>query len=498
MDFQLLLDGFLTTISPFNFLLVMLGMMAGIIFGALPGISASMTIVLLLPFTYYLGIVPSIILLVAVYMGSAYGGAITAILFNTPGDPAAVITAMDGYPMAKQGKAGRALGLSISGGAVGGIFSIIVMLFLSPPLSAFALKIQSAEYFALAVLGMTLIASIGRKNPLRTLISGCFGILLATIGLDPMTGTDRLTFGSLHLMNGIDFIPVMIGAFAFAEVLSQVVERQAGGTFNMSSKIPLEGLKLKDVWYHRWCVLRASVIGTIIGILPGTGGSIASIVSYGAEMKASKKPEQFGKGAEEGVLAPETANNAAAGGSMIPMLTLGIPGSPTTAVILAALTLQGLQPGPQMMTEQPLLLYVIFFSMLIASIAAFIGGRLGVQIFALMTRLPYSILGPTILAFSIVGAFAVDNSMFQVWIALLFGVIGYFMSKYDFAPSAMILGLVLGKMMEETFRRHLLVTNGDYSTFITQPISGFVLLIAALGATYPLLSKAIKKKKQTA
>ncbi|WP_241236263.1 tripartite tricarboxylate transporter permease [Brevibacillus marinus] len=493
MDFQLFVDGLLTTLSPVNFLLVMAGMMAGIIFGALPGISASMTIVLLLPFTYYMGIIPSIILLVAIYMGAAYGGAITAILFNTPGDPGAVVTTLDGYQMTKQGKAGRALGLSISAGAAGGIFSLLVLLFAAPPLSKFALEIQSAEYFALAFLGMTVIAALGNRNQIRTLISGALGILLAMIGLDPMVGAERFTFGSVSLMNGLDFVPIMIGAFALAEVLAQVIEKQDTG-FNMSTKIPLEGLKLKDMWMHRWTLLKASVIGTFMGIMPGTGGSIASIVSYGEAVRSSKNPEKFGKGAEEGVVAPEAANNAAAGGAMIPTLVLGIPGSPTTAVILAALTLQGLQPGPQLMSEQPLLLYCIFFSMLITSIAAFSGGRIGVQLFALMTRLPYSILGPCILLFSIIGAYAVDNDMFSVWIALLFGVIGYFMQKYQFTPSAMILGLVLGKMMEETFRRQLLITNGDYSSFVTQPISAFILLLAVLSLVYPFLSQYLKRR----
>jgi putative tricarboxylic transport membrane protein len=292
-------------------------------------------------------------------------------------------------------------------------------------------------------------------------------------------------------MNGIDFIPIMIGAFAIAEVLAQVLEKQEN--MNMSTKIPLEGLKLKDMWIHRWTLLKSSVIGTFMGIMPGTGGSIASIVSYGEVVRSSKNPEKFGKGAEEGVVAPEAANNAAAGGAMIPTLVLGIPGSPTTAVILAALTLQGLQPGPNLMSDQPLLLYVIFFAMLIASLAAFIGGRMGVKLFALMTRLPYSILGPCILLFSIIGAYAVDNDMFAVWIALLFGLIGYFMTKYEFSPSAMILGLVLGKMMEETFRRQLMITNGDYSSFFTQPISLVILLISLASLAYPYVSSKLKK-----
>ncbi|UFJ40301.1 tripartite tricarboxylate transporter permease [Brevibacillus humidisoli] len=489
MDFNLLFDGLLTTLSPFNLLLVFIGMLMGVVFGSLPGISSSMAIVLMLPFTYYMGIIPSIILLVSIYAGSAYGGSITAILFNTPGTPESVATTFDGYPMAKQGKAGRALGLAISASAFGGIFAVLVMLFLSPPLSEVALKIQSAEYFALTFLGITVISAVGTKNVVKAIISGLIGITIAMIGIDPIAGSERFTFGHIELMNGIEFIPIMIGAFALGEVLNQVVERSEAQNFTTSEKIKLAGYKLKDLMVHKWVALKSAVIGTLIGILPGTGGSIASIVSYGEAMRSSKNKDKFGQGVEEGVIAPEAANNAAAGGAMIPTLVLGIPGSPTTAVILAALTLQGLQPGPQLMSEQPLLLYCIFFAMLFAGLITFVGGRAGVRGFGLLLNLPYSILGTFIIGLSIIGSYAVSNNMFEVWIMLLFGVVGYFMKKYEFSPASLILGLVLGKMMEETFRRQLLITDGDYSSFVTQPISAIILLLAVVSLFYPVLSK---------
>lgn len=493
MDIQLLIDGLLTTISPFNLLLVLLGMLLGVFFGSLPGISSSMGIVLMLPFTYYMGILPSVIFLVALYMGSAYGGSITAILFNTPGTPEAVATTFDGYPMNQQGKAGRALGLAISASAFGGIFSVLIMLFLAPPMSEVALKIQSAEYFALTILGLTVISTIGTKSPIKAIISGMIGILIAMIGIDPIVGATRFDFGNIHLMNGIAMIPIMIGAFALAEVLNQVTEKKKD--LGAKNKVSLETIKLVEMLKHKWVLLKSAVIGTIIGILPGTGGSIASIVSYGEAMRSSKNKENFGKGEEEGVVAPETANNAAAGGAMIPTLVLGIPGSPTTAIILAALTLQGLQPGPQLMSEQPLLLYCIFFSMLIASITVFIGGRLGVKGFTAILKLPYTMLGTLIVLLSMVGSYAVGNSMFDVWIMLLFGVIGFFMKKYHFSTASLVLGLVLGAMMEENFRRQLLVTDGDYMSFITQPISAVILLISALALVYPMISKLWKNKK---
>jgi putative tricarboxylic transport membrane protein len=493
MDIQLLMDGLLTTLTPANLLLVFVGMLVGVFFGSLPGISSSMGIVLMLPFTYYMGILPSIILLVALYAGSAYGGSITAILFNTPGTPEAVATTFDGYPMTKNGKAGKALSLAISASAFGGVFAVLIMLFLAPPLSKVALNIQSAEYFALTVLGLTVISSIGTKSPVKAIASGLIGIMIAMIGMDPIVGANRFTFGNVELMNGLEMIPIMIGAFALAEVLNQVTDKHKN--LNMSNKVSLETIKLVELIKHKWVLLKSAVIGTVIGILPGTGGSIASIVSYGEAMRTSKNKDNYGQGEEEGVVAPEAANNAAAGGAMIPTLVLGIPGSPTTAIILAALALQGLQPGPQLMTEQPLMLYCIFFSMLIASVTVFIGGRLGVKAFAAILKLPYSMLGTLIVLLSMVGSYAVGNTMFNVWVMLLFGILGYFMKKYHFSPASLVLGLVLGPMMEENFRRHLLVTEGDYLSFITQPISGVILLISGLALFYPLIAKLFKKNK---
>ncbi len=494
MDVQFLAEGFQTIIQPGNLVLIFAGMLIGVLFGALPGISSSMGIVLMLPFTYYMGVLPSIILLVALYAGGAYGGSITAILFNTPGTPESVATTFDGYPMTQQGKAGRALGLAISASAFGGVFSAIIMLFLAPPLSKIALHIQSAEYFALALLGLMVIASIGSKSPLKAGISGILGILLAMIGLDPIMGKERFTFDSIYLMNGVEFIPIMIGAFALAEVFNQVIERSENANNHKDTKVSMETIKIIQLLKYKWVLLKSAIIGTLIGILPGTGGSIASIVSYGEVMRSSKNKKQFGEGAEEGVIAPETSNNAAAGGAIIPTLVLGIPGSPTTAVILAALVLQGLQPGPQLMSAQPLLLYCIFFSMLIASITVLIGGRIGVKAFAATLKLPYYILGPFIVILSIIGSYAVSNDMFQVYIMVLFGVIGYFMKKFNFSPAAMILGLVLGLMMEENFRRHLLVTGGDFLSFFTRPLSLIIIIIAVAALFLPMLPKKKKQK----
>lgn len=495
LDMSLLWEAIIIVFSPANLFFCMLGMILGVFFGALPGISASMGVVLMLPFTYYMGIIPSCILLCSLYVGASYGGSITAILFNTPGTPEACATSFDGYPMAQQGKAGRALGLAMSGSAIGSIFSVFCMLLISPLLSEVALKIQSAEYFALTILGIACIAAVGSKSIIKALITGLIGIIIALIGMDPMTGVSRMTFDSMNLLGGVEFIPVMIGAFALAEVLKQIIERHEAVRIDGKDEVSVESLTLKEFFVYKSTILKSAIIGTLIGILPGTGGSIASIVSYGEAVRSAKDKSRFGKGAEEGVIAPETANNAAAGGAMVPTLVLGIPGSPTTAIILAAFVLQGLQPGPQLMKEQPLMLYSIFLSMLIASVVIFFVARVAVKGFAQVLKLPYSILAPIIVMFSVIGSYAVSNDMGEVWLMLGFGFFGYFMKKYDFSPATLILGLVLGRMMEENFRRQLLLTEGDYSTFITRPVSILIWLFMAVIVFYPMLAQYLKDRK---
>lgn len=486
MNAELLKEGFLSVLDPLTLLLIVAGLVIGVFLGALPGIGSSMAIVLALPFTYFLDVVPAIALLVTIYVGSTYGGSITAILFNTPGTPESVATTFDGYPLAQKGQAGKALGLAISSSAFGGIFAVLVMLFLSPWLSQFALKMHSSEYFALAFLGMAVISSIGSKNTIKAIISGLMGIFISTIGVDPITATDRFTFNSIELMNGISYIPIMIGAFALSEVFTQIVGNQDGDN-GASSKIKVGAYKLREFLSYKWVALKSSIIGTVIGILPGTGGSIASFVSYGVAMRTSKNQEEFGKGSEEGLVAPESSNNAAAGGAMIPTLILGIPGSPTTAVILAALILHGLQPGPQLLTDQPVLLYSVFFAMFIASVLTFVVGRFGIQVFELLLKLPYSIIATFIILLSLLGAFAVDNNIFNVWIMLIFGVVGYLMKIFDFSVPSLILGIVLGPLMEESFRRHLLLNNGNYMSFFHSPITVIILSLSLLAILLPLV-----------
>ncbi|MCQ3816974.1 tripartite tricarboxylate transporter permease [Staphylococcus xylosus] len=493
MNISLLKDSLLTIIEPTNIMLVVLGLLVGIFLGALPGIGSSMAIVLALPFTYFLDVLPAIALLSTIYVGSAYGGSITAILFNTPGTPEAVATTFDGYPMSQQGKSKKALGLAISSSAFGGIFAVILMFSLASILSEVAFKIHASEYFALAILGMTVISALGTSNMVKAIISGLIGIFISTIGLDPLTATDRFTFNTLELMNGIDYIPIMIGAFALGEVFSQITN-SSPQNLNTSSKLSQGMFKFKDFFVYKWTALKSATIGSLLGILPGTGGAIASFVSYGVAMKTDKNPEEFGKGKAEGVVAPETSNNAAAGVSMIPTLILGIPGSPTTAVILAALVLQGVQPGPQLMADQPILLYSIFLAMLFASVMTLVAGRAGVQVFTLLLKAPYSIIATFIIILSLLGAYATNNDLLNVWIMLLFGVVGYLMKIYHFSIASLILGIVLGPLMETSLRRHLLINNGDFLSLFHSPITVILLVISILIIVVPIIMDKRKAK----
>ncbi len=497
MNFEVLIQSLPLVFQPFNFSLIIIGMTVGLFFGALPGISSSMGIVLMLPFTYSLGVIPSVILLASLYAGSAYGGSITAILFNTPGTPEAAATTFDGYPMAQKGQAGRALGLAVTASAVGGIVSVSFLILLAPILSQFALKIQSPEYFALTVLGLACIASIGASNTLKALVSGITGVLLAMIGIDPMTGSLRYTLGRVDLMNGLEFIPIMIGAFAVAEVLNQVSSTRLSSDkeSDLLKKVSLETISLKDILTLKYTLMKSALIGTLIGILPGTGGSIASVVSYGEAVRSSDKPEEFGAGKEEGVVAPEAANNAAAGGAMIPTLVLGIPGSPTTAIILAALILQGLQPGPRLMHEQPLLLYSIAFAMFFSSVGILFAGRYVAKAFAAVLKLPYFLIGSFIVLLSAIGSYGVSNNTFEIWVMIVFGVFGYFMKKYNYSPAALILGVILGNLMEENFRRSLLLSDGDPTIFLTRPISILILGFALFSILLPIIQKREKNSK---
>jgi putative tricarboxylic transport membrane protein len=495
---DLILQGFMTGFEPMNLLYAFIGCASGLLFGALPGISSSMGVVLLLPFTYQMDGISAIILLVSNFCGSTYGGSITSILFATPGTPESVMTVLDGHPLHKKGQGGKALGLAVSASIYGGLFSAVMMVILCLPLSKVAMEFGPAEYVALGVLGLTAIAGLGSGSQLKTLISGMIGLVLATFGTDEITGATRFNFGSTSFVNGIHFIPVMIGAFALSEVFTQAMEKIVKHDISVTQKIKVELMTWAEFLQYKWVLLKSAVIGMVIGILPGTGGTIASVLAYSEAVRSSKDGDKFGTGMPEGVIAPETANNAATGGALVPTLTLGIPGSGTTAVILGAFIVHGMRPGPLLFISQPTLLYAVFVSMIIANLMLIWGGIYGVRTFAQVSRFPYYIQGPMILLLCFVGSFAMGADLTNAWIMLVAGVAGFFIKKFGFNVAGVVLGLVLGSLVEENIRKMMIISDGDWSGLFLRPIAGPIFIVAFGALMFPHIKKLLGYKKPMA
>ncbi len=492
----MILQGLFNVISPMTFILVIVGTAWGLTAGALPGLSAAMAVILMLPFTYGMEAIQSIVVLVAVYVGAMCGGSISAILLKTPGTPAAVATTFDGYPMAMKGKAARALGLSITASAVGGIVSGLIMVASAPILANWAIKFQSAEFFTLSLLGLSCIASIGSKYPAKALLSAVIGVLFSTVGLDAISGAERYTFGKQFLMSGIDYIPVMIGAYAIAEVYRNLIDGVSDAPMVEKGKtVKTEIIGIGNI-IKNWVVyLKSSVIGTIVGIIPAAGGSIAALISYSEAVRSSKHPEEFGKGSDEGVIASEAANNGAVGGSLVPTLVLGIPGGTVTAIMLAAFTMHGLIPGPLLLRNQPDMLYSVLFGILISSILLFVLGIFVAKQFSRIVTLPYPFLATIIIALGVVGSYSLKNSMSDVIIMFAFSFLGFFFDKYKYSTSAFILGIVLGPIAENGLRKQLIVSSGDWTTFLTRPISLVVLIVSVVSFLTPYLRAKRAAKK---
>lgn len=485
----------------FNFtalFFMLAGTFFGIICGALPGLGPTMAVVLLLPFTYKMDPIIGIVTLVAVNVGAQAGGSISSILLKVPGTPSAIATTFDGYPMAMQGKAGRALGLSISASAFGSIISAIVMLASAPLLAKFALKFQSAEYFALSLLGLSCISSLGSRNQLKSLVAAGFGLLLSTVGLDSLNGTERFTFGQSFLMGGIDFIPVLVGAYAIAEVYKNIGKKFGKDIPDPTvvSVTKYQFINPREIFSKLKTYLKGSLIGTLVGIVPAAGGSIAAFVAYSEEVRSSKNPELFGTGVEEGIIAPESSNNAAVGGSLVPTLTLGIPGSPVAAIIMAAFMLHGLTPGPLLIKEQPTMLYSIFFGIIIASLLLYfiLGGVVANQ-FSKILKLPYPLLAVLIMILGVVGSYSLRNSMTDVYFVFFFSFVGYFFSKYNYSTSSFVLGLILGGILENAMRKQLMVSDGNWTGFFTRPISVIILILAIIAFLSPHVKRYRADKK---
>ncbi|MBT3791615.1 MAG: C4-dicarboxylate ABC transporter permease [Rhodospirillales bacterium] len=475
-----LLNGLsLIFLDPFNIMLIFIGVLVGVVIGALPGLSSPMAVALLLPFTIGLEPIPAIAMLASLYCAGTFGGSITAILINAPGAPPAVATAFDGYPMAKRGEAGRALGMAAVSSVCGGVFSLVIFLLATPLLAKIANQFQPADYFALAVFALSMLASISGKSSTRNLISGLAGVLIGTIGIHLTTGVERFTFGVADLTDGVHFVPVLIGLFAMGELLTQstaanvVLERITSVVVRLPSRADLKKVRMT--------ILRSCGIGTFIGILPAEGSTIAAIMGYNEAKRFSKNKEEFGKGAIEGIAGPEAANNAAAGGAMVPTLALGIPGSGTTAIILAALIMHGLRPGPHLMNETPHFIYAIFGAMMLANIM-FLGiGLAGAKFFARITMIPRTILWPSVFVFSLIGAYAGSSSLFDVWVMLIAGLIGFVMLRHGFGPAPFVMGLILGKLIEESLSQSMIIFDNNWLMFFERPFAVGFFALTILG-----------------
>ncbi|HBM54404.1 MAG TPA: C4-dicarboxylate ABC transporter permease [Deltaproteobacteria bacterium] len=490
---EAIFSGLWALADPMLLLLIVLATLGGILVGALPGLNATNGVALLLPFTITMEPIAAIAVLTTIYCAATFAGAITAILINTPGTSASATTCLDGYPLAQRGEAGRALGMAAVSSTIGGIISVLCLMAAAPLLAGAAYKFAPPEYFALTVFGLSMLASIGEESSIKSIMSGAFGVLLATVGIDLLTTVERFTFGMNELTEGIGFVPVMIGVFGIAELLTQ-----AGQLGIVRERITLRAIQLpsKADYQKTWkAILRSSGIGTFIGILPAEGATIASMIGYNEAKRWSKTPEEFGKGSIEGIAGSEAANNSATGGAMVPTLALGIPGSPTAAVILAGLMVHGLRPGPTMFTEQSTFVFAIFWSMLLVNVLFFFVGLYGARIFARATLIPLTILWPMVFLFSMVGAYALDQSMIDVWIALIFGVIGYLMKRYGFSVVSLAIGLILGGMLEKRLGQSMVMLDEQWWLIATRPLSLFFLVLTVLALAGPYLLRKIKSIK---
>jgi putative tricarboxylic transport membrane protein len=485
LNIDAILAGVELILTPTSIMLILLSVLLGVAVGALPGLSSTMAVALLLPFTLGLDPIVAIAMMAALYCAGTFGGSITAILINAPGAPPAVATALDGYPMAQRGEAGRALGIAAISSVGGGILSLFIFIFAAPLLASIALSFRPQEYFALTLFGLSMLAAISGKSSLRNLISGFFGVLVSTIGIHLVTGIERFTFGTAVLYEGIDFVPVLIGIFAISEMLKQ---SQAGDAVMERIRSVAIRLPSRDDLRRTWAtILRSTGIGTIVGILPAEGTTVAAIMGYNEAKRWSKHPEEFGKGSVEGIAGPEAANNAGTSGAMVPTLALGIPGSGTTAVILAALIMHGFRPGPFLMRETPEILYAIFTAMLVANFAFLFIGLLGAKVFSMITLVPRTFLWPSVFCFSVVGAFAYQQQMFDVWVMLIAGVIGFFALRHGFGPAPFVMGLVLGDLIEKNWSQSMIIFNSDWTRFFDSPIGNLFYVLTALSLASPFL-----------
>lgn len=492
----------LSIFSVTNLALSLFGVIVGIIFGFLPGLSATMGVALVMPFTFGMDSISAFALLLGVYCGGIYGGSITAILIRTPGTPASAATVLDGYPMTERGQARLALSTATIASFWGGLFSCVVLIVGARAIANFALQFGPAEYCAVAIFGISMVSSLSKKNIVKGVISACLGLMLGTVGVDQISGVPRFTLGNVNFMAGIELVSALIGLFALTEVFNKLENIRTMKPYPDVGELGGKGIGIFElVIKYPFNMLRSAIIGTIVGIIPATGSGTASWISYNEAIRASKHPENFGKGEINGVIASECANNAVTGGALVPLLSLGVPGDSVTAILMGSLMIQGLTPGPSLFLDHADTVNGIYVMLVIANIFMLILGLSGIRLFLKVLKVPTSTLMTCVLALCCVGAYAVRNNAFDVGVALVLGVFGYLFVKCGYPTTPALLGLILGSTIETNFRRAMTISNGDITTFITRPISCVLLIIAVIAFVAPIISNiraSLKKKRNAA
>lgn len=494
----MILEGIVSVLTVKTISLIFGGTVLGILFGSIPGITVTMGVALFLPITFSMEPVQGLSLLMGLYIGGTSGGLISAVLLNIPGTPASISTCFDGVPLAQQGKAGKALGVGIVFSFLGGIFSLIVLFFVSPWLAGVALNFASFEYFSIGVFSLTLVSTMSGKSFVKGLISALIGFSFTFIGMAPITAFPRFTFGFKELNGGLSLLPALIGLFAVAQLFEES-QSEAVKVEPIAYSIKGFGFSMKEFLSQKWNFLRSAVIGTGVGILPGLGGAICSVVSYGVAKNQSKYPEKFGTGVIDGIVASETSNNASTGGALVPLMTLGIPGDNTTAILLAGFMVHGITPGPLLFENNGVLVYGIFTALVLANIFMIFAEFGGMRLFVKVLAVPKYILLPIVITLCVIGSYGLNNRMFDVWTMLFFGILGFVMKKFEIPSTPLLLGFILGPIIETELRRGLMRSQGSFLPFFTEPISGVILsitILVVLASSLKMFRQA-KKKKQT-
>lgn len=483
------LTGFNNVLNLNVLLFINVGLVLGIVFGALPGLTATMGVALFMSLTFGMDPIVGISMLLGIYCGGIYGGSVTAIMIKTPGTPASAATVLDGYTLAQKGHAGKALHMALVASTIGGIFSALILLFVAPQLARVALRFGPPEYFALAMFGLAIIASVASKNMFKGIMMGCLGMYISTIGLDEIGGMPRLTFGHTYLAGGVKLIPALIGLFAISEILNKV--RVGEHAIEVRNTFVSERISLKEFARSAKTIFKSSAIGTFIGAVPGTGAAIASFLSYNEAMRSSKNPDSYGTGNLDGIAAAEAGNNGVTGATLIPLLTLGIPGDSVTAVLLGALLMQGLQPGPGLFRDFAPIVYTIMVGMIFVNLFMFLQGNLFVKIFAQVAKIPVKLLLPILIILCATGAYAENNTMFDVWMMFLFGILGYILLRNDFPVAPLLLARILGPLAEFSMRQSLIISRGSYAIFFTRPICLFFIVLTVLSIAFAIFKKDV-------